>query len=118
MLFMVDKIRFGLWLQKEREMRGWTQSDLARATGKDRAVINKIESGGALPAVETFIAFSNALNYSPLVLLREAGLIPSANDALSPKKRQLMQLAEQSDEDAVDMALAVLETAWEKKKRK
>ena len=53
MFLMVDRIGFGLWLQKEREDRGWTQSDLARKSGKDRAVINKIENGGAMPAIET-----------------------------------------------------------------
>lgn len=115
---MANKIEFGLWLQKEREKRGWTQSDFARATGKDRAVINRIESGGALPAVETFIAFSNALNYSPLVLLRVAGLLPASNDDLTPKKRQLLHLAEQADDDTVELVIALLEKAWENKKRK
>ena len=79
MLLMVDRVGFGLWLQKERETRGWTQSDLARKSGKDRAVINKIESGGALPAVETFIALVEALNLSPILLLRKAGLLPNGN---------------------------------------
>lgn len=79
MFLMADKVGFGSWLQKQREDRGWTQSDLGRKSGKDRAVINKIESGGALPAVETFVALAEALNVSPLLLLRQAGLLQNGN---------------------------------------
>jgi transcriptional regulator with XRE-family HTH domain len=80
MFLMVDRVVFGQWLQKERETRKWTQSELGRRSGKDRAVINKIESGGALPAVETFIALSDALKLSPITLFRKAGLIPQGSD--------------------------------------
>ena len=75
---MVDRITFGQWLQTEREKRGWSQSEFARKAGKDRAVISKIESGGALPAVETYISLANALNISPITLLRKAGIMPDA----------------------------------------
>lgn len=117
MFLMVNKVEFGLWLQKEREKRGWTQSDLARATGKDRAVINKIESGGATPALETFIAFSSALDYSLLDLLAEAGYIPKSGDLSSAKKR-LIQKAERADDQAVQIALAALEEAVRQKQQK
>lgn len=78
MLFMVDKVTFGEWLQSEREKRGWSQAEFARQTGKDRAVISKIESGGALPAVETFLFLADALGLSPIILFRKAGLLPEA----------------------------------------
>lgn len=76
MLLMVDRITFGEWLQRQREDRGWTQAEFARRSGKDRAVISKIESGGALPAVETFIAMAEALDVSPMLLFRKSGLLP------------------------------------------
>jgi transcriptional regulator with XRE-family HTH domain len=68
-------IEFGQWLKTERNKRGWTQSDLARKSGKNRSIINKIESGSYLPGTTTFIALANALQMSPLILFRRAGLM-------------------------------------------
>jgi transcriptional regulator with XRE-family HTH domain len=62
----MDKQNFGEWLQKEREKRGWSQSDLARLSGLHRQIINKTENGVSRPAVETYIALAKALNYSPM----------------------------------------------------
>lgn len=81
MLLMIDRFSFGLWLQTEREKLGMSQAEFARKAGKDRAVISKIESGGAAPAVETYIAIANALNVSPETLFRKAGLMPNVTSA-------------------------------------
>ena len=81
MLLQMDKDTFGLWLQKEREARGWSQSDLARSSGLHRQIINKTENGVSTPAVETYIALAAALKYSPIFLLRKAGLLPENNGA-------------------------------------
>jgi transcriptional regulator with XRE-family HTH domain len=79
MFLQMDKEKFGLWLQKEREARGWSQSDLARSSGLHRQIINKTENGVSTPAVETYIALATALKYSPIFLLRKAGLLPDNN---------------------------------------
>jgi transcriptional regulator with XRE-family HTH domain len=83
MLFVMDKIRFGEWIAREREKRGWSQADLARYAGLHRQSLYKIENGEASPAVETFIALATALDISPNVLFRKAGLLPpiDENDA-------------------------------------
>jgi transcriptional regulator with XRE-family HTH domain len=79
----MDRQRFGEWLQQEREKRSWSQSDLARASGLHRQIINKTENSVSMPAVETFIALAKALNYSPVFLLRKAGLLPpGGNDEI------------------------------------
>jgi transcriptional regulator with XRE-family HTH domain len=75
---MIDRISFGLWLQSERDKRGWSQADLARYSGLHRQNVYKIENGGAAPAVETYIALASALELSPVVLFRKAGLMPEA----------------------------------------
>jgi transcriptional regulator with XRE-family HTH domain len=98
MFLMVDRVVFGQWLQKERETRKWTQSELGRRSGKDRAVINKIESGGALPAVETFIALSDALKLSPITLFRKAGLIPAGDENVTNEDWQYL-IAQLSTEE-------------------
>ena len=72
----MDKVNFGDWLRKERENRGWSQSDLARLSGLHRQIINKTENGVSTPAVETYIALATAFKYSPILLLRKAGLLP------------------------------------------
>lgn len=76
MFLQMDKENFGEWLRKEREDRGWSQSDLARLSGLHRQIINKTENGVSTPAVETFLALSMALKYSPIFLFRKAGLLP------------------------------------------
>ena len=86
MLHVVDRVGFGVWLKKEREIRGWTQSDLARRSGLNRAIINKFESGVSLPSVESFIALSDALYVSPIHLFRQAGLLSKA-----PKKQVALE---------------------------
>ena len=91
---MIDKLTFGQWLQIEREKRGWSQSNLARRAGKDRAVINKIESGGAMPAVKTYIAIANALDLSPIVLFRVAGLMPPITDLDADMQEILREISE------------------------
>lgn len=79
MLLSMDKLNFGDWLRKERETRGWSQADLARISGLHRQIINKTENGVSTPAVETFISLAEALNLSPILLFRQAGLLPNSN---------------------------------------
>lgn len=75
----MDKEKFGLWLQKEREQRGWSQSDLARFSGLHRQIINKTENGVSMPALETYLALAKAFNISPTFIFRKAGLLPESN---------------------------------------
>lgn len=112
MFLMVDKLTFGQWLQFEREKREWTQSDLARKSDKDRAVINKIESGGAMPAVETYLALADALELSPIVLFRAAGLLPPSTEekvTLEDWQYLLSQLPSRDQEEMRQIAVMKIE---------
>lgn len=42
---MLDHTEIGPRLREAREAKGWTQSDLARASGVNQATISYIESG-------------------------------------------------------------------------
>jgi len=44
-----------------RTRRGWSQSDLARAVGKDRQAIEKLESGKVNPTLFTLLEIAKAL---------------------------------------------------------
>lgn len=80
MLLMSDRFTFALWMQSEREKRGWSQSDLSRYSGLHRAIISKIETNVSTPSVETFIALAQAFKISPITIIRKAGLLPEGNE--------------------------------------
>jgi transcriptional regulator with XRE-family HTH domain len=44
-----------------REKRGWSQSDLARACGKDRQAIEKLENGKVNPTLYSLHEIATAL---------------------------------------------------------
>ena len=44
-----------------RIQRGWNQSDLARACGKDRQAMEKLENGKVNPTIYTLFEISKAL---------------------------------------------------------
>lgn len=47
-----------------REKKGWSQSDLARACGKDRQAIEKIENGKVNPTLFSLVEIADALQVS------------------------------------------------------
>ncbi|MBD1263118.1 helix-turn-helix transcriptional regulator [Maribacter polysiphoniae] len=52
-----------------RIQKGWNQSDLARACGKDRQAIEKIENGKVNPTIYSLYEISRALEVSLYKLL-------------------------------------------------
>lgn len=75
-----DRFTFALWMQSEREKRGWSQSDLSRYSGLHRAIISKIETNVSTPSVETFISLAHAFKLPPETLFRAAGLLPQQTE--------------------------------------
>jgi len=109
---IMDKITFGQWLAKQREERGWAQSELARRSGVHRQTINKIENSGTLPNVESFIALAGALGKSPIELFRAAGLMPSGTKdqiAIEDWMFLLNQLPASDQEELRKIALMKIE---------
>lgn len=47
-----------------REKKGWSQSDLARACGKDRQAIEKLENGKVNPTLYSLFEIAEALEVS------------------------------------------------------
>ncbi len=45
-----------------RNQKGWSQSDLARACGKDRQALEKLENGKVNPTIYTLLEISKALD--------------------------------------------------------
>ncbi|HTJ52343.1 MAG TPA: helix-turn-helix transcriptional regulator [Cyclobacteriaceae bacterium] len=59
----------GLRIVELRTKKGWSQSDLARACGKDRQAIEKIENGRVNPTLYSLLEIANALEVSLMVLV-------------------------------------------------
>ena len=72
---------FGEWLLGEIEKSGLSYSEIGRRSGFSHARISQIVNGDK-PSADFCIAISRALNLSPMLVLRRAGLIPqkSAGD--------------------------------------
>ena len=80
-MFVVgQKIYFSEWLQAEMDKRGWSQSDLARSSELNRAVINKLLNGKSHPQPTTLEAISRALKIPIEITYRAAGLLPNNTD--------------------------------------
>lgn len=62
---------FRLNLKHYRELRGWTQSELAIQTDISYIQISNFESGKTTPSFEKIIALSQALNIHPALLFSE-----------------------------------------------
>lgn len=73
-----QRIDFSEWLQSEMNKRGWSQSDLARASDLNRAVINKLLNGKSHPQPVTLVAISRGLKIPVEITYRAAGLLPLA----------------------------------------
>jgi transcriptional regulator with XRE-family HTH domain len=68
--------KFNDWLVREMSKRGWSQSDLARASDLNRAVINKLLNGQTLPRPSTLEAIARAFKVPVEQVFRVAGLLP------------------------------------------
>ncbi|KAA0255580.1 MAG: XRE family transcriptional regulator [Chloroflexi bacterium] len=76
----MEKIDFPEWLRQELEKRDWSQVDLSRKTKISPTQIARILSGERGFGVEALVSISNALEVSPITVLRKAGLIPKGNE--------------------------------------
>ena len=55
------KKKIGQRIVELRSQKGWSQSDLARASNKDRQAIEKLENGKVNPTVYSLLEISKAL---------------------------------------------------------
>src|SRR5262249_34894387 len=79
--------RLGARIKLEREGRGWSLTDLAQRSGVSRAMVNKVERGGASPTAWLPGRLSGAFGLTLSALLARtemsrAGRLVRANDQL------------------------------------
>ena len=68
---------FGEEIRARRQSRQMSLADLSAATGIDRGLLSKLESGARKPSVEHLTRLAETLDLSEEVLLSLAGLLPS-----------------------------------------
>ena len=73
-------MRFSEWLQAEIDKRRWSQSDCARASDLNRAVINKLLNGKCRPRPDTLVALARGFKIPVEAAYRAAGLLPPSMD--------------------------------------
>ncbi len=72
---------FGTWMQREREKQGLSQSALAKLSGINRAIVNKLENNLVQqPKPETLIAIAKGLKIPRSTIFREIGWLDEPND--------------------------------------
>ena len=81
-----------------REAKGWTQADLAEASGINQGFISKVENGTANPTLDKIEIIARALGVQPYELFSPDGL----------KARALMAIGQMPDAKA-EAAVVVLE---------
>jgi transcriptional regulator with XRE-family HTH domain len=102
------------WLKIEIKNRGWSQADLSRKSGISPSQITRLFNGERGIGGDSIIAISQALNIPVNLVFEKARSIqPKTN--LSPIKRQIMHLAEQADDDDLELIIGMLEKAAERK---
>jgi transcriptional regulator with XRE-family HTH domain len=72
--------KFVAWLEEELERRSWSREEVARRAGIHSSVLTNIVSGRATVGVETARKIAVALDVSPVVVFRLAGLLPSEEE--------------------------------------
>lgn len=70
---------FTEWLNDQLKMRGWINVDLARAARISESQISRVISGGRQPGPDFCTAVARGLGLDPVLVFRNAGLLPEAD---------------------------------------
>lgn len=72
---------FSDWLLEEMNKRGWSQADLARASGLNRqSVSDYVNLRRTNPEPEALVSLANAFKLPPETVFRAAGLLPQQTE--------------------------------------
>ena len=109
---LVSMDTFGEWINGQLTLRGWSQADLARATGMDSAVISNLINNRRGAGADSCKAIASALKIPPEIVMRAAGLLPPVAEHTEQKEELnylYSQLKKEGQEDLVTYARFLLE---------
>jgi hypothetical protein len=119
MLSVIDNLSsFVNWVNGVMSEQNITQADISRTGFVTRGAVSallglRIKSVG----VEMCKAVSAATGIPLTVVMEKAGILPASFE-MTPKKRQLLELAESADDNDVELAIAMLEASVKRKQKK
>ena len=96
---------FSLWLKQQLESRGWKQSDLARASHLNTAVISNLINKKRGPGYDSCNAIAKAFKLPPEIVFRAAGLLPQKIDT-NPTTEEFVYLVDQMSLEEQEELLA------------
>ena len=103
-------LAFRQWLEDELKRRGWSQADLARASGLNSGYLSRILNMERQVGPQTCRNIARAMGLPPETVFRRAGLLPPEVNSDAPERRELLYLFEQLPEDGREMLLALART--------
>ena len=112
---------FSDWLNSEMMRLGWSQADLARASGLTTAAISRYINGGRSIGPDAANAIAKALNVPVETVFRAAGLLPPEREAVHgmAELREVYSLLPESDrQELLEIARLKLERQEARKKRR
>jgi len=111
-------LSFVNWVNEIMREKSITQADIAK-TGyvKSPAVSMFFGYKTKSVGIEMCRAISAATGIPLIAVMEKAGILP-ASPEFTPKKRQLLELAEVADDNDVELAIAMLEASVKRKQKK
>ena len=85
-------VDFVEWLEEEMKLRGWSQAELARRSGIHTGHLSNVLSRERMPGLDFCVAIAKAFKISPLIPLKQAGLLDedvTEDDVIDRLKRVL-----------------------------
>lgn len=77
-------IKFSSWLIEQMQIKNWSQSDLARASGLTRQTISYyLSDRSTKPDEAALTKIAHAFKMSPIAIFRKAGLLPEGGEQAS-----------------------------------
>ena len=77
-------IKFSSWLIEQMQIKNWSQSDLARASGLTRQTISYyLSDKSTKPDEAALTKLAHAFKISPIAVFRKAGLLPEGGEQAS-----------------------------------
>ena len=88
---------FIAWLINELDIRGISQSELARRSSLTTGAISHVISGSRQPGPDLCTAVAKALYYPPDLVFRKAGLLPDLDHSDPPGTDELTHRFKNAD---------------------
>ncbi len=83
---------FARWLDREARLLGWSLPDLAGRSGLSPATLDEVLADAASPTWELCARLGQVLQLSPVMVFRQAGLLPSLPEAGDERLAEVFEI--------------------------